>query len=296
MAAAPGIAIAAIAGAAIIASMTLFTVDQTQQALVVRLGDVRRVVTEPGLNMKVPVLENIITIDKRILDIESPPQEIISSDQKRLVVDAFARYKISDPLLFFQATGGSIITANQRLSTYLNAALRSVLGESSFIAVVREKREDLMARIREQMNNQAKLLGINVLDVRIRRADLPNENSNAVFKRMQTERQREAAEIRAQGTEISDRIRAQADRTVTVTRAEADRQAREALGQGEGDRARILAEAFSRDTEFFNFWRSMQAYEAGLRSSNTRLVLSPDSDFFRFLNDPAGKPKAQPER
>ncbi len=296
MAAAPGIAIAAIAGAAIIASMTLFTVDQTQQALVVRLGDVRRVVTEPGLNMKVPVLENVITIDKRILDIESPPQEIISSDQKRLVVDAFARYKIADPLLFFQATGGSITTANQRLSTYLNAALRSVLGESSFIAVVREKREDLMARIREQMNNQAKLLGINVLDVRIRRADLPNENSNAVFKRMQTERQREAAEIRAQGTEISDRIRAQADRTVTVTRAEADRQAREALGQGEGDRARILAEAFSRDTEFFNFWRSMQAYEAGLRSSNTRLVLSPDSDFFRFLNDPAGKPKAQPER
>ena len=291
MALAPGIAIAAIAGAAIIGSMTLFTVDQTQQALVARFGDVRRIVTEPGLNVKVPFLDNVIAIDKRILDIESPPQEIISSDQKRLVVDAFARYRIGDPLLFFQSTGGNVNVGNQRLSTYLNGALRRVLGESTFIALVREKREDLMERIRKQMNDEARSLGIVVLDVRIRRADLPNENSNAVFKRMQTERQREAAEIRAQGTEISDRIRAQADRTVTVTRAEADRLAREALGQGEGDRARILADAYGRDQEFFNFWRSMQAYEAGLKSGNTRLVLSPDSDFFRYLNDPAGRPR-----
>ena len=280
MALAPGIAIAAIAGAAIIGSMTLFTVDQTQQALVARFGDVRRIVTEPGLNVKVPFLDNVIAIDKRILDIESPPQEIISSDQKRLVVDAFARYRIGDPLLFFQSTGGNVNVGNQRLSTYLNGALRRVLGESTFIALVREKREDLMERIRKQMNDEARSLGIVVLDVRIRRADLPNENSNAVFKRMQTERQREAAEIRAQ-----------ADRTVTVTRAEADRLAREALGQGEGDRARILADAYGRDQEFFNFWRSMQAYEAGLKSGNTRLVLSPDSDFFRYLNDPAGRPR-----
>lgn len=282
-----GIIIAAII---FVGGASLFTVDQTEQAIVTQFGQPRRVITDPGLNFKVPFIQQVITIDRRVLDIESPSIEAITSDQKRLVVDSFARYRITDPLRYFQATAGSTFRGNQQLGTYMDAALRRVLGESTFGLLVKDDRNGLMNKIREQVSSEASALGVTIVDIRIRRADLPEQNSQAVFRRMQTERQREAAEARAQGVEIADRIRAQADRTVTVTRAEADRQAREAFGKGDAERTRILAEAHTRDPEFFNFHRSLQAYEMGLKASDTKLVITPDSDFFRFLNNPSGKP------
>ncbi|CAN1544083.1 HflC Membrane protease subunits, stomatin/prohibitin homologs [Rhabdaerophilaceae bacterium] len=272
---------------------SMFQVDQTDQAIVTQFGQPVRVITQPGLNFKIPFIQQVITLEKRILDIESASIEAITSDQKRLVVDAFARYRIENPLRYFQATSGSAIRGNQQLNTYMDAALRRVLGESTFLLVVKEDRGGLMQKIREQVNSEAAALGVSIVDIRIRRADLPEQNSQAVFRRMQTERQREASELRAQGTEISERIKAQADRTATVTRADAERLAREAMGKGDAERTKILADAHKRDPDFYAFHRSLQAYEAGLKSSDTRLVITPDSDFFRFLNNPTGKPGAQ---
>ncbi len=280
-------ALAAIAGYS-----SVFFVHQAQQALVLRLGEPRRVITEAGLQYKLPLVETVIYLDKRILDLDNPAQEIIASDQKRLVVDAFARYKIIDPLKFFQSVG-TIDGANSRLATVLNSALRRVLGESTFIQVVRDERAGLMARIREQVDREAASFGITVVDVRIRRADLPEANSQAVFQRMQTERQREAAEIRAQGAQLAQTIRARAERDATVIVAEATQRGDQARGEGEGERNRIFAEAFGKDPDFFAFYRSMQAYEAGLKQNDTRLLLSPDSEFFRYFGDPAGKPAAK---
>jgi modulator of FtsH protease HflC len=267
-----------------------FTVHQTRQALVVRLGDPIRIVTEPGLNFKIPLLDSVIYIDKRILDLENPAQEVIASDQKRLVVDAFARYRINDPLKFYQ-TVGSIEGANSRLSTLLNSALRRVLGEATLTHVVRDERAALMARVREQLENEAQSFGISVTDVRIRRADLPEQNSQAVYQRMQTERQREAAEFRAQGSQRSQEIHAKADRDVTVLIAQATSSGEQIRGEGDAERNRIFAEAFGRDPDFFGFYRSMQAYEAGLRANDTRLLLRPDSDFFRYFGNPSGSPQ-----
>jgi membrane protease subunit HflC len=275
--------------AAIIGYSSLFTVYQTRLALVVRLGQPVRVVTEPGLNFKIPLIDSVIYVDKRILDLENPAQEVIASDQKRLVVDAFARYKIKDALLFYQSVG-SIEGANNRLSTLLNAALRRVLGESTLTHVVRDDRAALMARVREQLDREAGAFGITVVDVRIRRADLPEQNSQAVYQRMQTERQREAAEFRANGSQRKQEIQARADRDVTVLIAEAQSKGEQIRGEGDAERNRIFAEAFTRDPDFFAFYRSMQAYEAGLRANDTRMVLKPDSDFFRYFADPAGKP------
>ena len=274
--------------AAILGYSSMFTVYETQQALVVRLGQPVRGITEPGLNFKVPLIDSVITIDKRILDLESPAQEVIASDQKRLVVDAFARYKIKDPLRFYQ-TLGSIAGANSQLAILLNSALRRVLGEVTFSHVVRDQRDQLMARIGQLVDAEAQAYGINVVDVRIRRADLPEQNSQAVYQRMQTERQREAAEFRAQGSQRSQEIRSRADRDVTVLLAEATSKAEQLRGEGDGERNRIFAEAFSKDPDFFSFYRSMQAYEAGLRSSDTRMVLRPDSEFFRYFVNPSGK-------
>src|SRR3982751_6928639 len=277
---------------AIVAYGSLFTVHQTRLALVVRLGEPVKVITEPGLNFKWPLIENVIYFDKRILDLENASQEVIASDQKRLVVDAFARYKIKDALRFYQAVG-SIEGANQRLSTLLNAALRRVLGESTLTHVVRDERAQLMARVRDQLDREAANFGITVVDVRIRRADLPEQNSQAVYQRMQTERQREAAEFRANGSQRKQEIQARADREVTVLVAEAQSKAEQTRGEGDAERNRIFAEAFTRDPDFFAFYRSMQAYEAGLRANDTRLVLKPDSDFFRYYADPAGKPREE---
>jgi modulator of FtsH protease HflC len=269
----------------------LFTVHQNQQALVLRLGEPVKILTEPGLQFKYPLVDSVVYIDKRILDLENPAQEVIASDQKRLVVDAFARYKIFDPLKFYQSLG-TVEGANSRLTSILNSSLRRVLGEATFIQVVRDERELLMSRIREQVNREGMNFGINVVDVRIRRADLPDANSQAVFQRMQTERQREAAEIRAGGNQLAQTIRARADRDVTVTVAEATSRGEQTRGEGDAERNRIFAEAYDKDRDFFAFYRSMQAYEAGLRHNDTRLLLTPDSDFFRFFNDPAGKAPA----
>jgi membrane protease subunit HflC len=267
---------------------TVFTVRQTEQALLVRLGEPVRVVTEPGLNFKVPFIDTVISIDNRILDLENPSQEVIASDQKRLVVDAFARYRIKNALRFYQSIG-SIQAANIQMTTLLNAALRRVLGEVTFIQVVRDEREVLMGRIRDQLDKQADSYGISVVDVRIRRADLPEQNSQAVYQRMQTERQREAAEFRAQGGQKAQEIRSDADRRATVIVAEANSQGEQIRGEGDGERNRIFAEAYGKDQDFFAFYRSMGAYEASLKANDTRFLLRPDSPFFRFFTDPSGK-------
>lgn len=285
-----GIAVAALL---VVGGASLFVVDQTEQAIVTQFGQPKRVITTPGLNFKVPFIQQVISLDRRVLDLETPPIEAITADQKRLVVDAFARYQIKDPLRYYQATAGSAFRGNQQLGTFMDAALRRVLGESTFLLVVKEDRAGLTAKIREQVNSEAQALGVSIVDIRLRRADLPEQNSQAVFSRMQTERQREAAELRAQGTEISDRIRAQADRTATVTRAEANRISREALGKGEAERTKLLADVYNRDPEFFAFYRSMQAYEAGLKAGDTTMVLRPDSEFFRYLKNSAGQPPAK---
>jgi len=274
--------------ALIVAYGSLFTVYQTQQALVVRLGKPIWVITEPGLNYKVPLIDSVIGIDKRILDLEAPSQEVIASDQKRLVVDSFARYRVQDPLKFYQ-TVGSIEAANSRLSTLLISALRRVLGEASFIQLVRDERPQLTQRMREQLDHEAAAFGISVIDVRIRRADLPEQNSQAVYQRMQTERQREAAEFRAQGSQRSQEIRSKADRDVTVLIADATSRSEQIRGEGDAQRNRIFADAYGRDRDFFGFYRSMQAYETGLRHNDTRMLLNPDTDFFRYFVDPSGK-------
>lgn len=273
--------------AVLIVYSSAFVVYQTQQALVLRLGEPLAPVTAPGLHWKVPFIDSVVYIDNRILDLENPSQEVIASDQKRLVVDAFARYRITNPLRFYQAVG-TVQGANNRLSTVLNSALRRVVGENAFTAVVRDARESLMRQIGEQANREAANFGITVVDVRIRRADLPEANSQAVFQRMQTERQREAAEIRAQGSEAAQRLRARADREAAIVLAEANSKGEQMRGEGDAERNRVFAEAFGKDPDFFSFYRSMQAYEASLKSSDTRLVVSPDSSFFRYFQDPAG--------
>jgi membrane protease subunit HflC len=285
-----GIAAALIIVALIAAYSTLFTVYQTRQALVVRLGNPVRVITEPGLNFKIPFFDSVIHVDNRILDLENPAQEVIASDQKRLVVDAFARYRIKAPLKFYQ-TVGNVEGANSRLSTLLNSALRRVLGEATLIQVVRDQREQLMAKVREALETEAQAFGIEIVDVRIRRADLPEQNSQAVYQRMITERQRQAQEFRSLGLQRAQEIRAKADRDVIVVQAEAQSKGEQIRGDGDAERNRIFADAFGRDPEFFAFYRSMQAYEAGLRANDTRMLLKPDSDFFRFFSDPSGKPR-----
>ena len=283
-----GILAVVFVAALIIGYSSLFTVYQTQQALVIRLGQPVRVVNEPGLNVKAPFIDSVVYIDKRILDLEAPPQEVIASDQKRLVVDAFARYRIQEPLRFYQ-TLGSIAGANSQLSILLNSALRRVLGEVTFTHVVRDQRADLMARIRELVDREAATYGVQVVDVRIRRADLPEQNSQAVYQCMQTERQREAAEFRAQGAQRAQEIRSRADREVTVLVAEATSKAEQIRGEGDATRNQVFADAFNQDQDFFAFYRSMQAYEHGLKSNDTRMLLKPDSSFFRYFSDPSGK-------
>lgn len=288
-----GLIIVLVAAALIVAYSSVFTVYQTQQALVFRLGSPQPPVTEPGLHLKAPFIDTVVYIDKRILDLENPAQEVIASDQKRLVVDAFARYKVSDPLRFYQ-TLGSVERANSQLATLLNSALRRVLGEASFIQIVRDERENLMGKIREQMTREGENFGIAVVDVRIRRADLPDANSQAVFQRMQTQIQREAAEIRAGGNQLAQTIRAKADREVTVTVAEAQSRGEQIRGEGDAMRNKIFADAYNQDRDFFAFYRSMLAYEQAMKRGDTTLFLSPDSDFMRYFNDASGKPASAP--
>ena len=273
---------------AVVAYSAVFTVQQTEQALVVRFGKPVDVVTEAGLHFKAPFIDAVIPIDKRILDLENPSQEVIASDQKRLAVDAFARYRIKDALQFYTSVG-SIQAANLQLTTLLNAALRRVLGEVTLIQVVRDEREPLMGRIRDQLDKEAGQYGIQVVDVRIRHADLPEQNSQAVYTRMQTERAREAAEFRAQGGQKGQEIKSNADREATVIIAEANSKAEQVRGEGDAERNRLFAEAYGKDPDFFAFYRSMTAYENSLKGGDTRFLLRPDSDFFRFFGRPSGK-------
>lgn len=267
---------------------SIYIVNPTQQALVLQLG---RIVEEPkkdpGYYFKIPFIQNVVYLDKRVLNLNMPPLEPITSDKKRLIVDAYARYQIADPVKFYQRVS-NVQTANRRLSTLLQSSLRAEVGRTSFEAVVRDNRAGVMDAIRDDVNANAQELGIEVIDVKIRRADLPDANSQAIYRRMQTERQREATEIRAQGEEVARRIRSRADRDATVLVAEANRDSEIIRGDGDAERNRIFAEAFGADPEFFAFYRSMQAYEAGLKSGDTSLVLSPDSSFFRFFKDPLG--------
>jgi modulator of FtsH protease HflC len=278
---------------AVLLYSSTFVVQQTSQALVFRFGKVARApITEPGLYFKAPFVDVVVDIDKRILDLELPSQEVIASDQKRLVVDAFTRFRVTDPLRFYQSVG-NVPGAASRLTSIVNSTVRTVLADASFTAVVRTDRQALMHKIRDDVNRQAGGLGIEVVDVRLRRADLPEQNSQAVFQRMQTERQREAADIRANGSQMSQTIKAKADRDVVVLRADATRRADELRGNGEAEKNRLLADAFNRDPDFFSFYRSMQAYEAAMKTSDTRMVLTPDSEFFRYFGNPTAKPKDQ---
>ncbi|MET0427054.1 MAG: protease modulator HflC [Microvirga sp.] len=267
---------------------SVFIVQQTQYALVLRFGAVQASIQDPGLHIKLPLIDTVLYFDKRVLDLDLPVQTLLSADRQNLEVDAFTRYKITDPLKFYQAVG-TITLANQRLSSFTNSVMRNVLASASRDAIVRTDRGGLMNRIQEDVNRQAQSLGIEMIDVRLTRVDLPAANSQAVYQRMRTEREREAADLRANGQQRAQTIRARAEREATVIRADANRQAEELRGQGDADKNRILAEAFGRDPDFFAFYRSMQAYEVGLKSGDTRLVLSPTSDFFRYFNDPSGR-------
>ena len=277
------------------AYLSLFIVHQNEQAIVLQFGDPRKIVKEPGLNWKYPFVETVEFFDKRILDLDTQPQEVTASDQKRLVVDAFTRYRIADPLKFYQAVRGEA-RVRQTLGPIVDSSLRRVLGGVTFQDVVRDRREDLMKRIAKQVNEEARDFGIEVVDVRIKRADLPEQNSKSVFDRMRAERQREAAEFRAEGGAAANRIKATADREATVIKAEATRKSELLRGDGDAERNQIFAEAFNRDPDFFGFYRSMQAYENGMKAGDTRMLLSPDSEFFRYFTNPLGGMAPAPKR
>ncbi len=275
--------LAVVAGLALLALFgSVYTVYETQQALVLQFGRYIRTVTEPGLHFKLPFLQNVVYIDRRVLDFDAPAEEVILGDQKRLVVDAFARYRIADPQRFYQAVRDEDVL-RQRINSILDASLRKVLGDTPLFTVLSADRATLMERIRDDTNSRVKNFGVDVVDVRIKRADLPAENSEAIYRRMQTEREREAKELRAQGYELGQRIRASADRERRVIIAEAQKKAQIIRGQGDGEATRIFAEAFGQDIDFFSFYRSMQAYRDALADENTSFVLSPEGEFFRFF-------------
>ncbi len=279
-----------VAGAAalVVLLSSLYTVHQTQLALVVQVGQPRAVVSEPGLHMKLPwPLQNIVYVDKRVLNLDLPTEEVIAQDKKRLVVDAFARWRVTDPLRFFQSLS-NVDVARVRLQPILGSNVRRVLGAQTFAAVLSGERAQLMLSIRDGVNMETKSFGIEIVDVRIRRADLPAQNSDAIYLRMQQERVREANEYRAQGEQVSQEIRSKADRDATVIMAEAQRSADITRGEGDGEKNRIFAAAFGRDPDFFSFYRSMTAYTSSLKGDNTTVILSPDSDFFRYFGSGAG--------
>jgi modulator of FtsH protease HflC len=270
----------------VLAAGSLFTVGQTEQALVLRFGDPvagRGLVSEPGLHFKIPFIENVVLLDKRILDVETPTQEVLAADNTRVEVDSFLKYRIADPLKFYQSVG-DVDRANEQLGYILNSAVRRVLGDASLSEIVSGEREALMKSIREQVDEQTSKLGVVAVDVRLRRTDLPQQISEKVFSRMQSEWARQAALFRAQGTEEAQEITAKADRDAVVLKADAQRDADQIRGAGDAERARIFAAAFGKDPDFFAFYRSMQAYATGLKSSDTSFVLSPKSTFFRFFS------------
>ena len=262
--------------------LSFFTVKEINQAIVLQFGDPKRVIAEPGLQIKIPFIQNVVFLDRRILSLDPQPEEVIASDQKRLIVDAYARFKIVDPLKFYVSVGDERV-ARSRLATIINSRLRSVLGKHSLATLLSEDRTKQMAIIQDGVNIEAEKFGITIIDIRIKRADLPQANSEAIYKRMQTEREREAKQFRARGAEMAVTITSTADKEVTVLLANAKKQSEIMKGEGDGQRNKIFAEAFGKDPEFFSFYRAMQAYETALIGGDTSLILSPDSDFFKFF-------------
>jgi len=271
-----------IGAIAFLGYVTLFTVNEIQQAIILQFGDPKRVIQKAGLNYKIPFIQNVVLLDKRILNLDAPSEEVIASDQKRLIVDAFARFKIKDPLKFYISVGNERV-ARSRLSTIINSRIRGVLGKEELATLVSKERARLMDKITQDVNVEASKLGIEIIDVRIKRADLPQANSEAVYRRMQTERLREAKEFRAEGAEIAQTVRSTADKEVTIILAEANKKSEILKGEGDGKRNKIFAEAFGKDPDFFSFYRAMQSYEKSLIGGETSLILSPDSEFFRFF-------------
>ena len=279
--------ILAVAGLVVVAwgATALFTVHQTQQALVIQFGNPRASITEPGLHRKLPwPFQEVLYLDNRVLNLDLPEEEVITQDTKRIVVDAYARWQIIDPLRFYQSLINQDV-AKVRLQPILSSNVRRILGAATFAAVLSDERAALMLDIRNGLNAETANFGINILDVRMRRADLPAANSDAIYRRMQQERVREANEFRAVGAQISQEIRSRADRDATVIRAEATRDGEILRGEGDGEKNRIFAEAFGQDADFFAFYRSMKAYETALSGDNTTVVLSPDSEFFHYFGD-----------
>ena len=267
---------------AIITYLSLFTVKEINQAIVLQFGNPKKVITTAGLQWKIPFVQNVVFLDRRILSLDPTPEEVIASDQKRLIVDAYSRFKIIDPLKFYISVGNEMV-ARSRLATIINSRIRNVLGKQSLATLLSEERGRQMAIIQEGVNEEAKKFGIVIIDVRIKRADLPQANSEAIYKRMQTEREREAKEFRARGAEMAVTITSTADKEVTVILANANKQSEIMKGEGDGIRNKIFADAFGQDPEFFSFYRAMQAYETALIGGETSLILSPDSDFFKFF-------------
>jgi len=273
----------------ILAMSSLFIVDQTEQALVLQFGQPLRVIYTPGLRVKKPFIQNVTIYDKRLLDFEPPPEEVIASDQKRLIVDTYARYRITNPLLFYQ-TVATEFTARARLGALVSGSLRQVIGNVTLSALLSPDRAKIMRQIRDEVAGQAKPFGIDVVDVRIRRADLPPQNSEAIFARMRSERQQQAALYRGEGAQAAKTVRANADRERTVILADAQRDAQKVRGEGDAQAIEIYAKAYDQDKNFFAFYRSLQAYRAAFGGSNTSFVLNPNSSFFRYFENPGGTP------
>ena len=269
---------------AVTSFFSIFIVKEINQAIVLQFGDPKRIILKPGLNFKIPFIQNVVFLDKRILNLDAPPEEVIASDQKRLIVDAFARFQIVDPLKFYISVGNERV-ARSRLSTIINSRIRSVLGTQRLQTLLSADRTNQMALIQDGVNTEAEKFGIKIVDVRIKRADLPPANSEAIYRRMQTEREREAKEFRAKGAEMAITITSTADKEVTVILAEAEKQSQIMKGEGDGQRNKIFAEAFGKDPDFFAFYRAMQAYEKALIGGETSLILSPDSEFFKFFGN-----------
>ena len=279
---APKFILPAIVIIGVILFQSLIIVQEINQAIVLQFGDPKKIITKAGLNFKLPFIQNVVFLDKRVLNLDNPPEEVIAADQKRLIIDAITRFQITDPLKFYISVGNERV-ARSRLSTIINSRIRGVLGTQELATLLSTDRAKQMAIIQNDVNKEAKSFGIRIIDVRIKRADLPPANSDAIYKRMQTERQREAKEFRAEGAEIAAKITSTADKDVTVLLANAKKQSEIMKGEGDGQRNKIFADAFGKDPQFFSFYRAMQAYETALIGGETSLVLSPDSEFFKFF-------------
>jgi modulator of FtsH protease HflC len=285
--------VAAIAGAVvalILLFSSMFTVHQSEQALVIQFGDPQRRVDQPGLHLKWPLIQEVVYFDKRVLDFDARPEEVPTLDQKQMVVDAFARFRIIDPLKFYQTVNNEQ-GIQLRLTTIISSNLRRVLGEVAMSRVLTEERASLMRDIRDAVNKEAATFGVDVIDVRIRRVDLPEENSQAIFRRMQTQREQEARRIRAEGAKEAQVVRAEADKQQRVIVADAQRRGEGLRGDGDAEATKIYTEAYGQDPEFFDFWRSMQALTRALPASTTTLVTSPDDAFFKYFGQ-SGAPAA----